>query len=321
MRSRCAVVVLSGIFISYRRQDSAPYAGRLCDRLSELFGADNVFMDVDDIEPGADFGSRIEQKVGSCDALVAVIGRKWLPSADAHKSRLEDPRDFVRLELELALGRDILVIPALVDGASMPLANDLPAEVRELTQRQAVELSDRDFDRGFEKLRGSLETVPALSSAARRQRGSEPRFSTDRRHRFRNLVAALLLLPLVLGAYWLFWSPRNQNISVSGTWQASVKYNWGGSYNETFRFEPQGSALLGTASFLGYDRAVEDGRIEHGLIFFKIRFDQVSGGASSTHMNRYTGKVASHAIEFVLEDDRGNPPVRFTAIRAESAER
>ena len=115
------VSAMSGIFISYRRSDGAPHAGRLNDRLCDYFGADKVFMDVDDIKPGADFVSLIGEKVASCDALIAVIGKGWLArDEDNGKPRLYDPTDFVRLELEHALQRDILLIPALVEGAEMP---------------------------------------------------------------------------------------------------------------------------------------------------------------------------------------------------------
>src|ERR1051326_255449 len=132
---------MSGIFISYRREDSSPYAGRLHDRLCDHFGADQVFMDVDDINPGTDFVSLIEQKVASCDALIAVIGKRWfMRDEESGRSRLDNSQDFVRLEVEHALRRNILVIPALVEGAKMPGALDLPSALNELTQRQAVEL-------------------------------------------------------------------------------------------------------------------------------------------------------------------------------------
>jgi hypothetical protein len=97
---------MSGIFISYRREDSAPYAGRIYDRLSAEFGADQVFMDVDDIAPGADFVAQIGAKVGGCDALIAVIGKNWLSARNAKgQLRFADPNDFVGLELSLALDR------------------------------------------------------------------------------------------------------------------------------------------------------------------------------------------------------------------------
>jgi hypothetical protein len=118
---------MSGIFISYRREDSAPYAGRIYDRLCARFGAEHVFMDVDDILPGADFAEQIRAKISSSDAVVAVIGTNW-PSARDEKGapRLAEPNDFVRLELASALQLGRLIIPVLVDGAAMPQAQELP---------------------------------------------------------------------------------------------------------------------------------------------------------------------------------------------------
>src|SRR5512147_473445 len=113
--------LMSGIFISYRRDDSAPSAGRLCDRLGTEFGAEQVFMDVDDIPPGADFSAHISAKIGGCDALLAVIGKQWLTARNAGgQLRLSDPDDLVAREIALALQRGIVVIPVLVEGATMP---------------------------------------------------------------------------------------------------------------------------------------------------------------------------------------------------------
>ena len=124
---------MSGIFISYRREDSAPYAGRLCDRLSQHFGADRVFMDVDDIPPGTDFAAHIGAKIGACDALLAVIGKQWLTARNSGgQLRLGDLNDLVSREIALALQRRILVIPVLVEGASMPKADELPRGFRTL---------------------------------------------------------------------------------------------------------------------------------------------------------------------------------------------
>ena len=97
---------MDGIFISYRRDDSAGYAGRLYDRLAAQFGADRVFMDVAGIELGTDFVTAIEQAVGSCKVLIVVIGDEWLSTTDAAgRQRLDDPHDFVRLETGVALER------------------------------------------------------------------------------------------------------------------------------------------------------------------------------------------------------------------------
>ena len=70
------------IFISYRREDTSGYAGRLYDQVSAHFGDDHVFMDVADLEPGSDFVETIEKKVSTCDALIALIGKNWLTIKD-----------------------------------------------------------------------------------------------------------------------------------------------------------------------------------------------------------------------------------------------
>ena len=160
---------MSGIFISYRREDSAAYAGRLYDRLCAQFGAEQVFMDVDDIPPGADFAAHIGAKVGSCDALIAVIGKNWLSARNGDgQLRLSDPSDFVGLELALALQRKILVIPVLVGGASMPKAEELRADVKALAQRNAVTLNDQDFQRDVDLLIKVLEKIPGCAKRRRR---------------------------------------------------------------------------------------------------------------------------------------------------------
>jgi TIR domain len=113
------------IFISYRRQDTAWPAGRLYDALVEHFPAEQVFMDVDSIEPGEDFVERITAVVSSCDVLLALIGRQWLTVTKNGQRRLDDPKDVVRLEIETALRRKIRVIPILVDDTPIPVADEL----------------------------------------------------------------------------------------------------------------------------------------------------------------------------------------------------
>src|SRR4051794_19678564 len=139
-------MAMKGIFISYRRQDTAGYAGRLYDRLAGHFGADRVFMDVEGIEPGLDFVDAIERAVGSCEVLIVIIGPGWLATDSAGKRRLDDPKDFVRIETGAALARHIRVVPVLVDKAAMPLAEELPADLAPLVRRQAIELSNKYWD-------------------------------------------------------------------------------------------------------------------------------------------------------------------------------
>jgi glycerophosphoryl diester phosphodiesterase len=136
------------VFISYRRQETAWPARQLYDVLVAELGPDRVFKDVDDIEPGDDFVERIQSAVGSCQVLLALIGPQWLTVTDANGvRRLDDPEDFVRLEVETALNRDdVRVIPILVDDAKMPRPQELPKGLAALTRRQAVEINPVDFD-------------------------------------------------------------------------------------------------------------------------------------------------------------------------------
>jgi hypothetical protein len=136
---------MGGIFISYRREDSGPYAGRLRDALSGHFGAEQVFRDIDTIKPGERFPRIVEREVSSCDALLAVIGPMWLTIRDTRgRRRLENPEDYVRLEIAAALARgdDVLVIPVLVGTTSMPAAADLPEPLASLAECNAVRFTD-----------------------------------------------------------------------------------------------------------------------------------------------------------------------------------
>ena len=146
------------IFISYRRGDTAYPAGWLYDRLADHYGRDQIFKDVDDIELGDDFVEVITGAVGSCDVLLALIGDKWLAITDAHgRRRLDDPDDFVRLEIEAALARKVRVIPVLVGGAAMPSADELPDSMARLARRQALELSPDRFEFETTRLLSALD--------------------------------------------------------------------------------------------------------------------------------------------------------------------
>jgi TonB family protein len=133
---------LAGIFVSYRRSDSQGEAGRLFDDLVQHFGEQTVFMDVSAIEAGRDFRKAIEEGVTKCGVLLVVIGPEWLDAKDERGARrLDDPADFVRIETASALKRDISVIPVLVRGAKMPLAEQLPDDLKDLAYRNCIELT------------------------------------------------------------------------------------------------------------------------------------------------------------------------------------
>ena len=132
---------MSSVFISYRRQDAATEAGRIYSRLVKSFGRDGVFKDLDSTSPGANFVEVIRRTIGMCDVLLVVIGPRWLQTHN-EASRLDDPRDWVRIEILSALERNILVIPILVEGATMPAEADLPEELGPLASYQALFLTE-----------------------------------------------------------------------------------------------------------------------------------------------------------------------------------
>lgn len=149
---------MAKIFINYRRDDSAGYAGRLYDRLTAHFGPDHVFMDINQIEPGEDFVEVIEEKLKAVQVAVALIGKQWLDITDANgQRRLDNPEDWVRLEIEVLLERRIRVIPLLVGGANAPNSSRLPGSLAALARRQAHAISDRGFHDDVNQLIRVLE--------------------------------------------------------------------------------------------------------------------------------------------------------------------
>lgn len=151
---------MAGIFISYRRDDSAGHAGRLFDRLKEQFGSERVFMDVEGIAPGADFVQAIDRAVNASQVVLAVIGPEWLSCKDEHgQRRLADAGDFVRLEIAAALRRDKVVIPVLVHDAEMPTEEALPSDIQALARRQGVALTDAHWDSDVAQLTRTLQST------------------------------------------------------------------------------------------------------------------------------------------------------------------
>lgn len=150
---------MSKILISYRREDSADVTGRIYDRLVQQFGREAVFKDVDSIPLGVDFRTYLDQQVAKCDTFLAVIGRNWMKAKGRKgKSRLDEPGDFVQIEVESALKRHIPIIPVLVGGASIPPADRLPDSIQDLSYRNGIAVRpDSDFHRDMDRLIESLK--------------------------------------------------------------------------------------------------------------------------------------------------------------------
>lgn len=316
---------MPGVFISYRRSDSGGYAGRLFDILSAHFGKENIFMDLDTIEGGDNFSAVIDQKIGASDVLVAVIGSQWVTIADQHGSRrLDNPQDFVRLEIGKALARGIRVIPVLVGGASLPHKEDLPNDLRPLCDHQAVEIRDAYFHSDAEHLAETLHK--AVHGTGLDREAIQKRWVPA-------LLVGLAVLVILLGVL-LFRSKGPAGSSqaseqkaavappadIAGTWNATVKYDWGDSYPEVFDFEVTNNEVSGTASFLKTDRGILDGRITGNQISFttKSLSSLDSGERTSEDKHYYKGTVDNGAIRFTMITDSGiesHVPIHFVANR------
>jgi TIR domain len=158
-----------GIFVSYRRQETSHVAGRLAGRLADLFGDDQVFIDIHTIEPGVDFAEEIFRAVAACKVRLVIIGPDWLTATDGQGGRrLDDPDDIVRLEIEAALARSVRVIPILVEGAVMPGRQDLPESLAGLARRNALLIRHESFRYDAGRLVAAIERilVPAPGTAA-----------------------------------------------------------------------------------------------------------------------------------------------------------
>jgi hypothetical protein len=150
----------AGVFISYRRADQPALAGRLYDKLEAKFGESRVFMDVDSIELGLDFVQVLNETLARCEVLLVVIGRDWLNASDEHNvRRLDNPGDYVRIEIETALERNIRVIPVLVDGTRMPRASDLPKSISALARRNGRDIWNARFNSDFLEIISTLERI------------------------------------------------------------------------------------------------------------------------------------------------------------------
>lgn len=176
---------LTDIFINYRRADTSGYAGRLEQELSRRFPG-QVFMDIHTIEVGTDFADAINSEVGKCGALIVLIGNQWLDITDPKtgKRRLDNPNDFVAIEIAEALKRSIRVVPVLVEGAKMPAADELPVVLAGLVRRNAMEISDTRWDYDVQQLIKVLEkicggTAPLVGKTARTGTGAGTETSTD----------------------------------------------------------------------------------------------------------------------------------------------
>ena len=157
------------IFINYRRDDSAGFAGRLADSLGAWFGPERVFRDVSGIDYGEDFEQAIDAKLEESGAVVVVIGDRWSSAANAGGARrLDDPHDYVSREISVALQNGVAVVPVLIGNASMPRPEELPAGLKDLARRNAITVSDERWNFDVERLAKVL-SIDVPGSVAQRK--------------------------------------------------------------------------------------------------------------------------------------------------------
>lgn len=205
------------IFLSYRRADTSGHAGRLTDLLEARFGRGAVFRDVEAIDGGTDFVRAIEKALAGARVMLVLIGNTWSSERTADGARrLDDPRDFVRLEIATALAAELPVVPVLVEGVEMPGEELLPRDLKALARLQAVELSEARWEYDTGRL---VETVSRVAGLAPRGR----RHPDDRRGRWLGLAA--LALAAALGGAWYAMRPPPAP-ALEGHWHLPTGSYW-----------------------------------------------------------------------------------------------
>ncbi len=280
------------IFLSYRRADTAGHAGRLFDRLADHFGRDQVFMDVDTIQPGEDFAHAITQRIGSCDVLIALIGDQWLSATDsAGKRRVDDPLDFVRAEITAALERGIPVIPVLVEGAGMPGANSLPDAIRGLVRLQALEIRDTRFD---------AETRDLIQAIERHLRSKG--VPAQARPFSRRLVIGGAGILLVAGIWGVWQASRPEPTpDLTGRWIAEVTDSGNRTFNVILDLRILGEQVVGTVEYPTGSGGIREGRLEGGRVTFMTEHHpQFAEGPATT---RFVAEVKAGELHGTMQND------------------
>jgi hypothetical protein len=162
-------ITVPGVFLSYRRNDSAGWAGRIRDHLALRYGQDRVWQDVEDLTVGSDYLPPILKNIAAADAVLIVIGPHWLEKGRGGTTGLDDPKDVLRTEIVHALKRKSGVIPTLVGGASMPDAKNLPRPVAPLVKRNGIAIVDADWARSMQLLFDKLQDLSRASAATKRR--------------------------------------------------------------------------------------------------------------------------------------------------------
>ena len=274
-----------------------------------------MFRDVLDIAPGADFVAAIRQRLAGAQTVLVLIGPRWA-GGDGAARRIDDAQDFVRLEVQVALEGSARVIPVLLPGARMPGEAELPEPLKPLARRNALSLSDTNWDADVARL------TESIGMAARR-----PRWPLA--------AAAIVLAAVAAGAVWQLrggGAPLagaasapvavDESARFVGTWQGPVRYAWGDRYDERFDFKRHAGELTGSATFLRYPRAITHLRVDGRNLHFETHSIESVGSSSKELTHAYAAELRGQPPDEVLAfrllisgGHSSNPPIEFEARR------
>jgi hypothetical protein len=186
------------IMISYRRLDSDAIAGRIRDRLTNHYGEEAIFMDIDSIPLGIDFRQHVQNALSQSDLVIAVVGPKWLGARHRGRPRITEDTDPVRIEIETTLQRGVRLIPVLVNHATMPRPSDLPQSLEQFAYHNAAAIdAGRDFHQHMDRLIRSIDEIlgtasrPSIAPAALSRKGLV-------------IAASVAVCAILAGTLWLF---------------------------------------------------------------------------------------------------------------------
>jgi hypothetical protein len=208
---------MTTVFISYRRHTAPGEARAIFENLTGRLGQGSVFMDVDSISLGRDFRSELQKTLAVCDVMLVVIDKDWADDKDDKgRRRLDSPGDYVRMEIESALKRDIAVTPVLVKGAQMPEAEQLPAEIRDLVYRNAFELTVNRWGSDLHEMVRRLGLDAPGRGTAAAPEGQSPAI-TARQLRQPLVIAGVVIAAclIALTSWLVIWRPAPSPASVS----------------------------------------------------------------------------------------------------------
>jgi hypothetical protein len=293
---------VASIFISYRREDAAGHAGRLCDRLTARFGADRVFMDIQDISPGQNFATSIEDTIATCDCVIALIGPHWLESI---RQRASSGNDYLRREIGAGLRRKMAVIPVLVGDARMPAAADLPADLAELSFLNAIEIRDESFDRDVVE----LETFLANQLRV----GKTPASATSGWSPRRLMIAVpIVLLAAAIGGFFAFrpapslereTPPPPAAPKIDGDWIADMQNAAQQRYRIRLHFAQVGDRITGLVRYPTGDGPIQDGELKGTALTFST--SHMPQFESSRVTTRFLAEVTGDRIRLTATYDGG----------------